>query len=149
MTKVIGGENMPDSPDELVAYIEKRILVAVGLMAITFLIGGYRSWALGIIVGGFASLIYFKSIVNVAEAVIGTTEHHARISTARSSALRQVLTLIILGCSFFMDGISFPAVVVGLLLVKIFIVTKAVQEKWQEGLNSQIKNVRRKLERRN
>ena len=140
---------MPDDPKELVSYVEKRVLIIVGFLAISFYIINANSWALGIMLGGFASLLYLRAISVVAKTIIGTNEKIARISTIASFAFRQLLTVSLLGISFFRDEISFPAVVIGLLLVKIVIIAKSVQEKWQDSLNQQIKNVKDKLERRN
>ena len=140
---------MPDDPKELVSYVEKRVLIIVGFLAISFYIINANSWALGIMLGGFASLLYLRAISVVAKTIIGTNEKIARISTIASFAFRQLLTVSLLGISFFRSEISFPAVVIGLLLVKIVIIAKSVQEKWQDSLNQQIKNVKDKLERRN
>ncbi len=140
---------MPDDPKDLVSYVEKRVLIIVGFLAISFYIIHANSWALGIMLGGFASLLYLRAISVVARTIIGTNEKTARISTIASFAFRQLLTVALLGISFFRSEISFPAVVIGLLLVKIVIIAKSVQEKWQDSLNQQIKNVKDKLERRN
>ncbi|MFP4456780.1 MAG: ATP synthase subunit I [Clostridia bacterium] len=140
---------MPDDPKDLVSFVEKRVLIIVGFLAVGFYIIQAQSWSLGIMLGGFASIMYLRAISVVAKTVIGTNEKIAKISTIASFAFRQLLTISLLGISFFRDEISFPAVVLGLLLVKIIIISKSVQEKWQDSLNQQIKNIRNKLERRN
>jgi len=140
---------VPNDPKELVPYIEKRVLIIVGFLAISFFAVNLRSWSIGIVLGGFASLLYLRAISVVANTVIGTNEKTAKISTILSFAFRQFLTISLLGISFFRTEISFPAVVIGLLLVKLIIIAKSVQEKWQDSLNQQIKNVKDKLEGRN
>lgn len=140
---------MPNDPKELVPYIEKRVLIIVGFLAISFFAVNLNSWSIGIVLGGLASLMYLRAISVVANTVIGTNERTAKISTILSFAFRQLLTISLLGISFFREEISFPAVVIGLLLVKLIIIAKSVQEKWQDSLNQQIKNVKDKLEGRN
>lgn len=140
---------MPNDPKELVPYIEKRVLIIIGFLAISFFAVNLNSWSIGIVLGGLASLMYLRAISVVANTVIGTNERTAKISTILSFAFRQLLTISLLGISFFREEISFPAVVIGLLLVKLIIIAKSVQEKWQDSLNQQIKNVKDKLEGRN
>jgi hypothetical protein len=140
---------VPNDPKELVPYIEKRVLIIIGFLAISFFAVNLNSWSIGIVLGGLASLMYLRAISVVANTVIGTNERTAKISTILSFAFRQLLTISLLGISFFREEISFPAVVIGLLLVKLIIIAKSVQEKWQDSLNQQIKNVKDKLEGRN
>lgn len=140
---------MPDKPSELVKYIEKRVLIIVFFLAGGFFFLGARDWAIGIVLGGFTSLLHLKAISSAANNIVDITQKSANISTIIAFVIRQVLNVAILGISFFKSGVSFPGVVVGLLLVKLVIVTKSVQTKWQDTLDSQIKNIEDKLERRN
>ncbi len=139
---------MPDNPQKLVKYIEKRVLLFTALLAIVFFFSGLIDWVWGVILGALSSLMYFRAIAVVAENIVDTNPKAARISTIASYVLRQMLNAVLLAVSYFRDELSFPAVVIGLILVKTIIIAKSAQERWQYLLDDQIKSIKDKLERR-
>lgn len=139
---------MPDNPQDLVKYIEKRVLLITALLVIVFFFSGLNDWVWGIIVGAFSSLMYFRAIAVVAENIVNTNPKAARIGTTASYIMRQLLNAALLAVSYFRDELSFPAVIMGLVLVKIVIIAKSAQERWQYLLDDQIKSIKDKLERR-
>ncbi len=139
---------MPDNPQELRKAIEWRVLLITAALAAVFLIAGENSWMWGIIVGALCSLLHFRTICLVAERVVDMAEGKARLSTTISYAARYIFNAGVLAYSYFLPTLSFPAVVIGLLLVKLVIITGTLQERWSDMLSTQLKNIQKKLERR-
>ncbi len=139
---------MYNSPQELRKSVEKSVLLIIAVIAIISLIAGQRSFMWGIIVGGLCSLVHFRTICTVAERVVDFSARAARISTMVGYSARYIVNAGVLAYSYFNPSLSFPAVIIGLVLVKIVIITKTLREQWQQVLSDQLKNIRKKFERR-
>ncbi|GEM_PF-6770634 len=139
---------MYDSPRDLRRTVEKRVLIIVGVLALIFFVGNLRSAMYGIIVGGLCSLLHFRTICTVAERVVDMSQGAARISTGVGFVARYLVNAGVLAYSYFLPSLSFPAVVIGLLLVKVVLITDTLQKRWLDMLNNQLKNTKKNLERR-
>lgn len=139
---------MYDSPRALRRTVEKRVLLIIGVLALIFLIAELPSSMYGIIVGGLCSLVHFRTICSVAERVIDMSQGAAQISTGVGFAARYLVNAGVLAYSYFEPSLSFPTVVIGLVLVKLVIIGDTLMERWQDALNNQLKNTKKNLERR-
>ena len=139
---------MDNSPHELRKSIEKSVLMIVAVIATLSLISGQRSFMWGIIVGGLCSLMHFRTICMVAERVIDTDKRRARLSTVVGYSARYIVNAGILAYSYFLPTLSFSGVIIGLLLVKIVIIARTLRNQWKDVLDSQLKNIKNKFERR-
>ncbi|QOR33784.1 ATP synthase subunit I [Clostridium sp. 'deep sea'] len=139
---------MNDSPHELRKSIEKTVLMIVAVISLLSLISGQSSFMWGIIVGGLCSLMHFRTICMIAERVIDTDKRKARLSTVVGYSARYIVNAGILAYSYFLPTLSFLGVIIGLLLVKIVIITRTLRDQWKDVLSSQLKNIKNKFERR-
>lgn len=139
---------MFDSPQLLKKIIQKRVLTILAVISGLSLLSGNDAWMWGILLGGFCALAHFRTICMITEKVVDLTVTGARIRAVSGYLFRYVINALILAYSYFQSNLSFLAVVIGLLLVKIVIITEMLRLKWVEGLDGQLGRLRTTIERR-
>lgn len=140
---------MFSSADKLLEMVQKRVMLVAAFLVFSGAFVKNWEWVWGIGLGTCTGLAHFRNIYHSVSKNIGV----AAVAKARWRAfgayfLRYVITVAVLGLSYFRPQFSFIAVVLGLMLVKLVIITEASREKLVVLLDDYAKKIQILLERR-
>ncbi|QNO15168.1 ATP synthase subunit I [Alkalicella caledoniensis] len=118
---------LPQNVEAEFKKIAKRVTIVVLLLATSAFVFSNISVVWGIIIGGMMAITNFRLIaLSTVQILELTSPTQAKAKAIVKYLIRASLTIGVMYVSFTNDWISFPALVVGLLLVKYIILFEAV-----------------------
>lgn len=118
---------LPQNVEAEFKKIAKRVTIVVLLLATSAFVFSNISVVWGIIIGGMMAITNFRLIaLSTVQILELTSPTQAKAKAIVKYLIRAFLTIGVMYVSFTNDWISFPALVVGLLLVKYIILFEAV-----------------------
>lgn len=140
---------LPQNVTYEIIKVTKRVMIVVALLAISafFFTNTQAVW--GIIIGGVMAIINFRLIaISTVQTLELTNPAEAKVKVTVKYLTRAFLTIGVMFVAFTNEGISFPALVVGLLLVKYIILAEAVFLSLRNNLSTFFEKQKIKYERR-
>lgn len=126
---------------EMISHIRKSVLIFSGSLFLLILLAGDTASALGLAVGTALSLWQFAMLSSATSKAVLMPKMKAQAYAAASYLVRYSLVALVLGMTYFTEGISFPAAVLGLLSVKLVIVGGAIRQAIRIGGTAYLKQI--------
>lgn len=118
---------------EMLRDVSSTALKLAGVLIVLSLMTGDLGSALGFAIGSVLSLWRIVSIANSVGRLIQQNPQVAQTRAASSYIVRYLLVAVVLTMVYFTKVASFYATIIGLFLVQVVIVAKAIQQLLREG----------------
>lgn len=102
-----------------------RAAIIAGVLAVLAVLSGRRSSALGVLVGCLVSILNFRLLALGIVKLLALSPEAARIQAVIRYIIRYILTILVLLSVNFNPNLNLYATVVGLLLIKVAILSEA------------------------
>lgn len=121
------------SVPEMLRSIRLTVLKIAGVLIVLAVTGRDFGSAFGFAIGTTLALWQFGRLTNSVAKSVQMSKEAAQVYAASSYAVRYLTAAALLALVYFSDGINFYAAIVGMFLVKIVIVGRAVGQIVREG----------------
>lgn len=118
---------------EMLRSVRLAVLKIAGVLILLAMIGQDLGSAFGFAIGAAFSLWQFGRLTDSVAKSLQMSKEAAQVYAASTYVFRYLMAAVLLALVFFSDGINFYAALVGMLLVKIVIVGRAVRQIVREG----------------
>ncbi len=126
---------------EMVRSIRRNVLILSGSLLLLAILAGDMPSAFGLAVGTALSLWQFTMLCSSTSKAVRMPKLKAQGYAGASYIVRYSMVALVLGMTYFTQGISFPTAVFGLLSVKLVIVGGAVRQAFRAGGAAYLKQI--------
>lgn len=130
-----------NSVPEMQRAVRLSVLRLAGALIALALVGKQLGIAFGFAVGTCLSLWQFRQIANSVARVVQMPKAQAQAHASSSYVMRYLIISLMLTLVYFTEEVNFYATFVGLLLVKIVIISSAIQQALREGGAAYLRNL--------
>lgn len=124
--------------------VRRSVLIIAAVLVGLSLVGGDLASAFGFAIGAALSLWQFSRLTKSVAKSLQMTKEAAQVYGASSYIVRYLIIAAALTIIYFTDGINFYAAFIGLLFVKIVIVSRALQKLLQTSGAAYLRQFRQK-----
>ncbi len=121
------------SVPEMLRSVRLSVLKIAGVLILLAIVGQDFASAFGFAIGAALSLWQFGRLANSVGKSVQMSKEAAQVYAATSYVVRYLTLAALLALVYFSKGINFYAAILGVLLVKIVIVGRAVGQAVREG----------------